>query len=61
MKLVIYKVLDGYNVTSKQNYNAYIMDARKVRHLTNFKTPEDIIDYYCKWFGSKPEDFEIMR
>ena len=59
MKMVIFKNLSGYAVTPEDNYNAYIRNERKVMDCSAFSSPEEIIEYYCKYFNSTPEDFII--
>lgn len=61
MKTVIYKALGIYYATSERNYNAVIRNAREVQELRDFNSAEEIIEYYCKYFGSKPEDFIIYE
>lgn len=60
MKMVIYKALDTYCETTQANYNARISDARKVHVLRDFTSAQEIIDYYCKWFNCKPDDFIVI-
>ena len=57
--LVIYKDLAGYKVTDLDNYNARIMDANKVTDCSDFETPEQIIDYFCKYFGKSNAEFIV--
>ena len=59
MKLVIYKSLGIYCVTNEGNYNAQIQNARAIQKLPDFNSAEEIINYYCKYFGNKTEDFII--
>lgn len=60
-KLVIYKDSDsGYKITPKSNYGKRIINARKITHAKDFKSAQDVIDYYKKWFGSADDDFEIV-
>lgn len=59
--MIIYKVMGEYRCTTKENYSARIQDARKIQNLKDFETAEQIIDYYCKYFGCKPSDFEIIN
>lgn len=33
---------------------------RKITKLKDFENPAEIIEYYCKYFNSKPTDFEIL-
>ncbi len=61
MKIVIYKSNGIYHTTTEANYNARIQNARAIHELKEFNSPEEIIDYYCKYFGSKPEDFIIIN
>ena len=57
--LVIYKDFSGYKVTDLDNYNARIMDANKVTDLSGFETPEQIIDYYCKYCFKNRNEFIV--
>ena len=59
MKWIIFKNFKGYAVTSVDNYNARIRDERKVVDCSAFDSPEEIIEYYCKWFNSAPEDMIV--
>lgn len=59
MKTVIYKVLGVYYATSERNFYATVRNAREVQELKDFNSAEEIIAYYCKYFGSKPEDFIV--
>lgn len=59
MKKVIYKSMGVFYVTDSENYNARIQDANKIQRMDGFKSPEEIINYYCKWCKKKPEDFEV--
>ena len=58
--MVIYKIFGVYHVTTLENYNAAIQDARKIQKLADFSSAAEIIDYYCKWFGCNPTDFTIL-
>ena len=60
MKTVIYKALGIYYATTESNFYARIRDARLVQKLQDFNAAEEIIEYYCRYFGSKPEDFIII-
>ena len=57
--LVIYKNLKGLAVTDLQNYRAQIRDLRKVQDCSAFESPEEVIAYYVKWFGSSEDDFLV--
>lgn len=59
MKYVIYKTLSGYCLTNIENYNNAICNLNKVTKLYDFSTPDEIIEYYNKYFGTKTEDFII--
>lgn len=61
MKNVIFKRLGGYAVTTEANYHARIMDANKVMDASAFDDPEQIIDYYVEWFGSRKSDFIVIE
>lgn len=60
MKMVIYRELGVLCCTALENYKARIRNAKQVQRLADFDTPQEIIEYYCKYFGSVPEDFTII-
>ena len=59
MKTVIFKTIKGYATTDEANYNAYIRNERKVMDCSAFESPDEIIAYYCKFFGAKPDEFIV--
>ena len=59
-KTVIYKSNGIYYITSEENYNAYIRDARQTQKMQDFNSAQEIIEYFCKYCGSKIEDFIII-
>ena len=61
MKTVIYKGNGIYYTTSESNYKARIQDARAIHKMADFVSANEIIDYYCKYFSSKSEDFIIQE
>lgn len=61
MKTVIYKAGGIYYATTEENYKARIQNARAIHKLEDFNSAEEIIDYYCTYFGSKTEDFIIIN
>lgn len=61
MKMVIYWAGGNYYVTSEENYNAQIQNARAIHQMKDFDSAKEIIEYYCTHFGSKAEDFIIME
>lgn len=58
--LVIYKDLQGYAVTPKYNYTARVSNARKIHHLPDFDSAQEVIDYYVKYGWANAEDFEVI-
>lgn len=60
MKMIIFKEFGKYYCATRENYFACIKDANKVRKLADFENPEQIIEYYCKYCGSSPTDFEVI-
>lgn len=58
--MVIYGSLGGLKCTTKENYYSAIQDARKIMDCKDFENPQEIIEYYCKYFHSKPEDFIVI-
>ncbi len=59
MKQVIFKECGHLKCTSEQNYRAFIRNARMVQDCSEFDSPAEIIEYYCKYFESKPDDFIV--
>lgn len=59
MKTVIFKTFNGYATTSEDNYNARIRNERKVTDCSAFASPEEIIKYFCKYFGCKADEFIV--
>lgn len=58
-KLMIYRDLSGLKVTPEENYHALYRNERVVTDCSAFDSPKEIVDYYCKWFGSTPGDFIV--
>ena len=55
----IYKDNGQYKLTTKQNFDAYIMDANKVAKFNGFTNSQQVVDYmkkYNTYFG----EFEIL-
>lgn len=48
-----------FYVTSEENYNRRIQNAREIKRMDGFTTVEEVIDYWVKWFGVEPEDFIV--
>lgn len=61
MKMVIYKANGNYYVTAEENYNARIQNARAIHQMQDFNSAKEVIEYFCAHFGSKPEDFIIIK
>ena len=49
-----------FYVTSKENYDRRIKNAREINKMDGFSTAQEVIDYWVKWFGVQPEDFIVM-
>lgn len=60
MKMVIYKRGGNWACTTLKNYTSYIQNCREIQDCSAFDNPMEIIEYYCKWFGSKEENFSII-
>lgn len=56
-KLIIYRELSGLKVTPESNYFARIRNERRVTDCSAFSNAEEVREYFCKYFGSKDEDF----
>ena len=61
MKLIIYRDLAGYKVTTAENYYSRIQNARRITDCSAFDSPAEIIAYYCKYFNSQPGDFTVIK
>ena len=61
MKMVIYKANGIYCVTTEENYNARIQNARAIHQMQDFNSAKEVIEYFCNHFGSKAEDFTIIK
>lgn len=62
MKTVVYKDFFGdFCMTSEENYNARIRNARKIQKLSGFQSAEQVIDYCCKYCGKNPSDFIVVN
>lgn len=60
MKLVLYKANGVYCVTNEANYNAVIQNAREIHIMQDFESADEVIAYFCTYFGSKVEDFIVL-
>ena len=61
MKMVIYKAHGTYYVTTEENYNARVQNARAIHKMQDFNSANEVIEYFCTHFGSKAEDFIIIK
>lgn len=61
MKHVIYKALGGYKVTTEENYNSGIQNARKIHDMKGFESVEEIIEYLVKWCKYDRESFIVVE
>lgn len=59
MRMVIYSNCGRLACTTEENYNARIQNARLIQNCSMFNSPMEIIEYYCKYFGSEPDDFIV--
>lgn len=65
MKQVIYKnhTDDAFYMTSKQNYDSYIQNARAIKRLDGVKTSNDVFEFIekaCAWWNMKETDFIVI-
>lgn len=56
-KLVIYGAPGAYKVTPESNYNRQFADSRAITNCSDFESPEEIINYFCKYFKRSSQDF----
>lgn len=59
-KYVIYKDLWGYKMTTEQNYNSRIQDARKIVKLNDCENMADAVDL-VKMFSRVTDDQIIIK
>lgn len=60
MKFVIYNELGTLKMTTEENYNRRIRNAREITTWKDFESAEDIINYCIKYLNSKAEDFIVI-
>ena len=51
-KMVLYKTISGYEMTTAANYQATIQNARLITKLYDFETVQEILDYYEQTKGA---------
>lgn len=61
MKYVIYKSKGDFYITTKQNYESPIQNAREITKIIGFRTAEEIIDYYCKNIKMSRDNFIVIN
>ena len=61
MKYVIYKSNGNFYVTTQQNWQSSIQNAREITKVVGFKTAEEIIDYYCKNIKISRDNFIVIN
>lgn len=65
MKQIIYKNnTDGaFYMTPYSNYNAYIVDPRKIKKLAGVKTEADVYDFIinlCSLYDDKEDNYIVL-
>ena len=61
---VLYKNLDDYVLTTRENYEARIRDARKLtvfRRSRGFNTLSDVQNYIKEYFKMDLSDVEVIK
>ena len=59
-KYVIFNA-GGWKFTTAENYYSRIRNERRVTNCENFKSPAEIVEYFCENYADmKPEDFEVI-
>lgn len=61
MKMVIWNSCGTWCYTTKKNYESYVQNARQIHRMPEFKSPEEIIDYLCKYTRATIEDFIVIH
>lgn len=59
MKYVLHKVLEHYEMTEEENFNAVIINANKIlkfKKSEGFETPDDCLEYVDKYFDISKND-----
>ena len=58
-KLVIFNHCGKLAVTTLENYSRRIMNAREITNCSDFESPQVIIDYFGKYYGTQKIDFIV--
>jgi hypothetical protein len=54
--------LDGcYYVTTRENYNSGLQNARAIHKMEGFNSPKEIVAYFVKYCNAKPENFQYIQ
>ena len=61
MKMVIYNSCGVWCYTTKKNYESYVQNARLIHRMPDFKNPDEIIEYLCKYTPATVNDFCVIR
>ena len=59
MKYILYGTGGAYSLTTVENYNAYIQDARKITRFNDFSTVDAVINYISEYFPIALNDIII--
>ena len=59
MKYILYGTPNAYRLTTLENYNAYISDARKIQFFYGFTTIAAVLEYIQQYFKIATTDILI--
>lgn len=60
-KMILYKTISGYEMTTAANYQSTIQNANLITKLYDFETVQDILDYYEKYFKIPTSDIYVVE
>lgn len=56
---VIYKSLGNLKIAPIENYNISPQNARKILDCSAFDTPQEVIEYFRKYYDAEHDEFII--
>lgn len=60
-KMVIYKDLGKFKVTTEENYNRAVRNAKEITDCSDFESAQAIVDYFVEYFYKTEDDFIIIE
>lgn len=60
-KMVLYKTISGYEITTEANYQSTIQNANLITKLYDFESVQDILDYCEKYSKIPSSDIYVIK